>query len=196
MLATLRTVTKPEVPGEPYRFSRERYEAMIENGILGENDRVELIAGEIINKMPIGPIHAGTVKRVNQAFSRIVSERCIISVQDPIALDEFSQPEPDIALLRPRADFYSRSHPKPEHVFLLVEVADSSLLHDRERKIPLYAAAGIPEVWLLNLVEKALFRYRNPYDGSYREISRHVSGENLSIAALGDVQVGLADLGL
>lgn len=187
---------KSEIPGEPYRFSRERYEAMIENGNLQENDRVELIAGEIINKMPIGANHAATVKRVNQAFHRAVQGRRIISAQNPIALDPFSQPEPDIALLRPRADFYSRSHPKPEHIFLLVEVADSSLLHDRERKIPLYAAASISEVWLLNLEAHSLMRHSLPYNGTYREITRHFSGETLRLPGLPDVQIALADLGL
>src|SRR3954471_21222768 len=125
MPASSPAMPKPEVPGELYRFSRERYEAMIENGILQENDRVELIAGEIINKMPIGPNHAATVNRCTQAFSNALGKRCIVSIQNPIALDPFSEPEPDVALLRLRSDFYSGSHPKPEDVFLLLEVADS-----------------------------------------------------------------------
>src|SRR5438445_13573064 len=104
MVTSSPPLPKPEVPGEPYRFSRERYEAMIETGILQEDDRAELIAGEIINKMPIGANHAGTVKRVNQAFHQVVGGRCMISIQDPIALNDFSQPEPGIALLTPPAD--------------------------------------------------------------------------------------------
>jgi Uma2 family endonuclease len=187
---------KPELPGEPYRFSRERYDAMIEAGILQEDDRVELIAGEIINKMPIGPNHAATVNRCTQVFSNSVGKHCIVSVQNPIALDAFSQPEPDVALLRPRADFYAGSHPQPEHVLLIVEVADSSLLQDRQRKIPLYAAAGVPEVWLLSLMDKSLSRYRNPSIGEYREVSRHFSGESLPLPELPGTQIALTDLGL
>jgi Uma2 family endonuclease len=90
----------------------------------------------------------------------------VVSVQNPIALDDFSEPEPDVALLAPRRDMYEASHPGPADVYLIVEVADSSLRFDRERKIPLYAKAGIPEVWLVDLVEKNLMRYRKPVHGA------------------------------
>jgi Uma2 family endonuclease len=179
---------------EPYRFSREDYEAMIAAGILDENDRVELIAGEILNKMPIGPSHASTVKRLNRIFSSVTEDRCVVSVQDPIALDAFSEPEPDLALLAPRADLYGGSHPTPGEVYLIVEVADSSLRFDRERKIPLYAAAGIPEVWLVDLMEKAFTRFRKPIRGIYTEISQHGPGETIPIPNVAEANFALSEL--
>src|SRR5688572_15252198 len=169
---------------------------MIAAGILDENDRVELISGEILTKMSIGPSHASTVKRLNRIFSNLAGKHCLVSVQDPIALDDFSEPEPDVSLLAPRADIYSGSHPKPADVYLIVEVADSSLRFDRERKIPLYAAAGIPEVWLVDLLEKSLTRYRKPVRGSYTEISRHVSGATIPIPNIPEASFPLSELGL
>jgi Uma2 family endonuclease len=184
-----------ELP-EPFRFTREDYDAIIAAGILDENDQVELIDGEIVKKMPINPSHAATVKGVNRLFSRLVGDESIISVQDPIALDDFSEPEPDIALLKPRADLYRKAHPAATDVYLIVEVADTSLRFDRERKIPLYAAAGIPEVWLIDLVGRCLIRYRQPIAGAFTQITRHFGGESVPIPPKGKVSVALTDLGL
>jgi Uma2 family endonuclease len=195
-LKTAAEIHPPERPGEPFRFTREDYEAMIAAGILDENDRVELISGEILNKMPIGPSHASTVNRLNRIFSNRAGERAVVSIQNPIALDDFSEPEPDLALLAPRADLYGESHPTPADVFLIVEVADSSLRFDRERKIPLYAAAQIPEVWLVDLVEKILTRYRKPIRGSYTEITQHGSRDTVPIPNLPDAFMAISDLAL
>jgi Uma2 family endonuclease len=180
---------------EPYRFTREDYDAMIAAGILDENDRVELIAGEILNKIPVESSHASTVNRFNRFFSSRAIERCVVSVQNPIALDDFSEPEPGVALLAPRGDMYEASHPGPADVYLIVEVADSSLRFDRERKIPLYAKAGIPEVWLVDLVEKNLMRYRKPVHGAYSEVSRHSPGESIPIPNAPGVELAIAELG-
>jgi Uma2 family endonuclease len=194
-VSTAAEIQTRERLAEPYRFTREDYDAMIAAGILDENDRVELIAGEILNKMPIGSTHASTVKRLNRIFSNRVRDRAIISIQDPIALDDFSEPEPDVALLAPRADLYEASHPAPADIYLIVEVADSSLRFDRERKIPLYAKAQIPEVWLVDLVEKNLTRFRKPIHGAYAEISRHVSGEGIPIPQAPGVEIAISELG-
>jgi Uma2 family endonuclease len=180
---------------EPYRFTREDYDAMIAAGILDENDRVELIAAEILNKTPIGPSHASTVNRLNRFFSSRVGDRAVVSIQNPVALGDFSEPEPDVALLAPRADMYGASLPAPGDVYLIVEVADSSLRFDRERKIPLYAKAGIPEVWLVDLVEKTLTRYRKPTQGAYVEISRHARGEAVLIPNAPGVELAVSELG-
>lgn len=169
---------------------------MIAAGILDENDRVELIAGEILNKMPIGPSHASTVKRLNRIFSDMARDACVVSVQDPIALDDFSEPEPDIALLAPRPDLYGGSHPTPQEVYLIVEIADTSLRFDRERKIPLYASAAIIEVWLVDLVEKSLTRYRKPVSGRYTEVTQYRSGETIPIPNFPAAHLAIADLGL
>ena len=196
MVSSVPIAQRRKASPEPYRFNREEYDAMIAAGILDENDRVELIAGEILTKMPIGPSHASTVKRLNRVFSRGAEDRCVVSIQDPIALNDLSEPEPDLALLVPRADHYENSHPRPAEVLLIVEVAESSLEFDRDRKIPLYAAASIPEVWLIDLTEKCLFRFRNPQQGRYTEISRHAGGDRLPLSALPNLAIELTELGL
>jgi Uma2 family endonuclease len=179
-----------------HRFSRQDYDAMIAAGILDEDDRVELIEGEILTKMSIGPSHASTVRRLTAILYRSIADRCIVSVQDPVALDDFSEPEPDLALFKSREDLYSKAHPTPDEVYLIVEVADSSVRLDRLRKIPLYAAAAIPEVWLIDLVERCVVKYRKPMGGVYSEITRYRAGEHVSIDALPGVQLDPRDLGL
>lgn len=189
-------MVRPVRLAPPHRFSREDYHAIAKAGILGEDDRVELIAGEIITQMPIGTAHAGAVKRLNQLFTTLARGRCIVSVQDPIALDPFSEPQPDLALLRPRADFYANEHPGPGDVLWIVEVADTSLAFDREEKIPLYAAAGIPEVWLVELVDKSLSVFRHPAQGNYTEVTRHRAGGAIAIPGLPDASLAVSDLAL
>ena len=189
-------MVRPVRLAPPHRFSREDYHAIAKAGILGEDDRVELIAGEIITQMPIGTVHAGAVNRLNQLLSSLARGRCIVSVQNPIALDAFSEPQPDLALLRVRADFYSNAHPGPEDVLLFVEVADTTLAFDREEKIPLYAAAGISEVWLVELVDKSLSVFRRPEQGTYTEVTRHRSGETIAIPGLPGAFLAVGDLAL
>jgi Uma2 family endonuclease len=180
----------------PHRFTREDYHAMIEAGILSEDDRVELIAGEIVAQMPIGTAHAAMVKRLNQLFTALARGRCIVSVQDPVALDAFNEPEPDLALLRPRPDFYANSHPASEDIFLIVEVADTSLAFDREEKILLYAAAGIASVWLVDLVAKSLSVYGRPGPAGYAEVTSHRGGDTITIPGLADTSLTLSELAL
>ena len=148
----------------------EEYHRMAQAKILGEDDRVELIEGEIINMTPIGSKHASTVNRINHLFSRHLGGRAIISVQNPIRLGEHSEPQPDISLLKPKDDFYASSHPGPEDVLLLVEVSETSAEYDREIKLPLYARFGIGEVWLVDLEGKVIEVYRDPSPEGYREV--------------------------
>lgn len=189
-------MVRPVRLAPPHRFTREDYHAIAEAGILGEDDRVELIAGEIITQMPIGTVHAGTVKRLNQLFTHLVRGRCIVSVQDPVALDPFSEPQPDLALLRPRPDFCANAHPEPGDVLLIVEVADTTLAFDREEKIPLYAAVGIPEVWLVDLSDKSVHVFRLPVQGAYTEMTRHRAGASIAIQGLPDASLAVSDLAL
>ena len=167
---------------------------MAKAGIFGEDDPVELIAGEIITQMPIGTTHAGMVNRLNQLLTTLVRGRCIVSVQNPVALDVFSEPQPDLALLRSRPDFYSNSHPGPEDVLLIIEVADTSLAFDREEKIPLYAAAGISEVWLVDLVDKSLSVFRSPAQGTYSDVKRYRVDASIPIPGLPDAQLAIKEL--
>lgn len=145
------------------------YHKMAESGILDEDERVELIHGEIIEMSPIGSKHAGHVKRINALLSRLLGNQLIISIQDPVVIGEHSEPEPDIAILRYRDDFYTDRHPRPEDVLLIIEVADSSVDYDREIKIPLFASAQIPECWIINLEENKIEVYKKPQNGTYQE---------------------------
>jgi Uma2 family endonuclease len=180
----------------PYRFKRDAYHAMADAGIFHEDDRVELIAGQVIAQMPIGTTHVSVVNRLNQLFSRLAAGRAIVSIQNPVNLDPFTEPQPDLALLRPRADFYADSLPTPADVLLVIEVADTSLAFDREEKLPLYAAASILEVWLVDLVGKQLVTYRRPTHGNYAETARHRAGALIPVLCLPDSSVAVSELGL
>ena len=162
------------------RFTVSEYYRMAEAGILHEDDRVELIEGEIVEMAPIGSRHAACVNRLNNLFARGLVQQAIISVQNPIRLDEHSEPQPDISILRQRSDYYSTAHPGPQDVLLLVEVCDSSVSYDRDFKIPLYARAGIVECWLVLLDEGLIEVYRSPGSGDYREVLQVRRGETLS----------------
>lgn len=144
------------------RFTSAEYHAMTAAGILSEDERVELIAGEIVKMAPIGSRHAGCVKKLNRRLSRALGDRALVSIQDPILLGEGVEPEPDLALLRPREDDYTLSHPRPGDVLLVIEVADASLDYDRRVKIPLYAQAGVPEMWIVNLLQGEIEVYHGP----------------------------------
>lgn len=121
-------------------------------GIFSEDDRVELIQEEIVVMTPIGSPHAGTTVFLNRWFSSRVGDRALVTVQNPVTLSPDSEPQPDVALLRPRGDYYRRSHPRPEDVCRLIEVADTSLEYDRAVRVPRYARAGIPEARVVDLM--------------------------------------------
>jgi Uma2 family endonuclease len=175
-------------------FTSAEYETMLAAGILAENDRVELIEGEILQMSPIGSPHAGCVKRSNGTFSRLLQGRAIVSVQDPVFLSDVSEPEPDIVLLRPRADFYAGSHPRPEDVLLVLEVAETSLEFDRGVKAPLYARSGIAELWIADLVGQAIEVHRRPSAHGYLEVRRYQRGESLRPLAFPDIAVAVEEI--
>jgi Uma2 family endonuclease len=135
----------------PYRFTVGEYYQMAESGIFNEDDRVELLEGEIVEMAPIGSRHAASVRRISRSFFEHLSGKATVSVQNPVRLNEQSEPQPDVVLLRHRPDYYAGGHPGPEDILLLVEVGDTTAAWDRERKLPLYAAAGVREVWLVDL---------------------------------------------
>jgi Uma2 family endonuclease len=168
-------------------FTVEDYHRMAQAGILSEDDRVELIDGEILKMTPIGSRHATCVRRLNRLFSMAAGARVIVDVQNPIRLGEHSEPQPDLALLRPRPDFYGSSHPGPQDVLLVVEVAETSATYDREVKLPLYARAGIPEVWLIDLSEEGIEIHRHPLPRGYQQVQHLRRGERLAPDALPDV---------
>ena len=174
-------------------FNVDEYYRMIDARILSEDDRVELIEGEVIRMSPIGKFHAACVKRINSLFGWHVGRNAIVSVQDPIRLDDFSEPQPDIALLKPRVDFYSSGHPQPADVLLVVEVADTSVQYDRIVKIPLYARAGIPEVWLVDIARDLIEVYATLVNGQYQDVREARRGETLTLKSLPSLTFSVDD---
>jgi len=150
-------------------FTVDEYHRMGEAGVLGEDDRVELLDGEIVRMSPIGTPHASTVARLNTLLVRRFADRATIWVQNPIILDRWSEPQPDLCVLAPRVDFYGAAHPRPRDVLLGIEVMASSRDYDRTLKLPLYARAGLREVWLVDLKAEAIERFRRPALRAYRE---------------------------
>jgi hypothetical protein len=178
----------------PHLFTVDEYHKMGEAGILCEDDRVELIEGKLLNMPPIGSPHAGKVNRFNRLLSNILGNKAVLALQNPVRLGKRSEPQPDITILRPRDDFYEKSHPQPKDVLLLIEVADTTARYDREVKVPLYAAYGIPEVWLIDLQAKRVEVYLQPSKNGYRQRLRPTNDERLTPSLLPDVSLAIADL--
>lgn len=149
------------------RFSVKEYHQLMEAGILQEDDRVELIQGEIIQRNPISPKHAGNVDRIVRVLTFLFRESAIIRSQNPVQLHDYSEPEPDIAVLKPRADFYTTAHPTAGDVLFLIELSDSSLEYDQEIKLPEYAASHIPEYWIVDLKKNQITVYSAPSAEQY-----------------------------
>lgn len=150
-------------------FTVAEYERMATAGILGEDDRVELINGEIVTMTPVGSRHASAVKRLLHTFLPLqAAGTVLLSIQDPIHLSAHSEPQPDLALLRPRPDFYATAHPNSSDVPLIVEVAETSAEFDRTVKLPLYAKGGIPDVWLVNVAQDQIEVFRDPHPDGYQ----------------------------
>ena len=154
--------TIPCAPPSRHLISVDAFHRMGETGILGPQDRVELIDGEIIDMSPIGVLHAAIVDVLARHFGRRTGESVFVRCQNPLRLDDISEPEPDIAILRLRADFYMTAHPGASDVLLVIEVADTSLAYDLGTKVPLYARHGIPEVWVIDAATRQTRVFRRP----------------------------------
>jgi Uma2 family endonuclease len=172
-----------------HRFTVSDYYRMAENGVLHPDDRVELLEGEIIDMLPIGPFHAGANDRLARLFIRLAGDRCHVSIQNPVRLDDHSEPQPDLMLLTPADDDYTLRHPGPEDVLLLIEVADTTLAYDRGRKLPAYGRAGIAEVWIVNLVERTIEVHREPNFLGYGSTTVLHPGEVARPLAFADLAV-------
>lgn len=192
----------PVVEAEPslaearpiFRLGVDAYHQMIEAGIFDDDDRVELIEGELRAMPPINPDHAGKNKRLNRLLSQRVGDTALISVQDPLTLAPDSEPEPDLMLLRPRDDFYERANPTPADTLLVIEIGDSSLRYNREVKTPLYAAHGVPEVWLVDLKQRRLELYREPGSDGYRLLLRPELSEIVAPLLLPQLQLRVDEI--
>jgi len=174
-------------------FTVEDYHRMARAGIFREDDRVELLEGEILEVAPIGSRHAACVARLTALFAQ-VQVKGIVWVQNPIHLSEHSEPQPDLTLLRPRPDFYAQTHPGPGDIFLVVEVAETSVEVDRDVKVPLYARAGIPEVWLVDLSGECIEVFQRASPQGYLEVRRVWHGDRLAPRAFPDLDLAAHDL--
>jgi Uma2 family endonuclease len=163
-------------------------------GILTEDDRVELIEGEIVQMPPIGSPHASGVRRVTRLFYVGLGDAAVVSVQDPLRLSNESEPVPDVILLRPRPDFYAAGHPTAADVLLLVEVSDTTLAYDLRRKVPLYAREGVPEVWVVDLNGQRILVYRDPSPTGYQMSLILQRGDHLAPLAFPDLDFAINDI--
>ena len=162
-----------------HQFSTDEFDRMGDSRVFPDGDeRLELLAGEVLVMAPIGPRHAYCVDRLDAAFSAL-RPQVLVRVQGPLRLDENSEPMPDIMLIRPPFGVYESRHPVPRDVLLLVEVADTTQSYDRGRKLPRYAAGGVRECWLVDLAADRIEVYRDPVDGAY--LSRRAAGRGESV---------------
>jgi Uma2 family endonuclease len=176
------------------RFTADEYQRTGEAGIFSPEDRVELIDGEILTMSPIGSPHAGAVNRANRTLVIGTQGRALVAVQNPVRLNAFSEPEPDLVLLRPRDDFYRSSHPQPQDVLLIIEISESTLRYDRDFKGPLYARNGIVEYWLVDLTSETVTCHSRPENGVYRDAATFHRGQMLMPKALPNFIVAVDDL--
>jgi Uma2 family endonuclease len=161
------------------RFTVDEYQRMAEVGVLSEDDRVELLDGEIVQMSPIGVPHASGVDRVAEIFRQRLGARVNIRIQGPIVLDRFSQPQPDVTILARSPNFYGSGHPRPRDVLLVIEVMVSSRSYDRTLKLPLYAKAELAEVWLVDLKSARVDVHRRPALRGYREHHTYARGRTI-----------------
>lgn len=188
------TIAPPELrheAGERYQFTVHEYHRMAELGILDWDIRVELIEGDIVWMAPIGGSHVESVMVANSPFVRAVGDDAFVSIQSSIRLNDRSEPQPDITIVRRRR--YDGALPTPEDVFLVVEIADSSLKHDRDTKVALYASSDVPEVWIVDLNTKVLLRFADPIDGHYRIADRHERGARMTLSQLPSATIAVND---
>lgn len=172
----------------------QAYYRLAETGELRPDAQVELLNGRIIEMSPIGPFHGGLVNRLSRLFTLSAKDRWHVSTQSPLRLADDSEPEPDLALLRPRRDDYMNRHARPEDVYLLIEVADSTLDYDREEKLPAYGRAGIGEVLIINLTDTSIEVYRDPHFTGYGSRRIFKAGDVAAPLAFPEMVVRVADL--
>jgi Uma2 family endonuclease len=175
-------------------FTVEEYQRMADAGIFTPEDRVELIDGEIVEMTPISPRHASIVSRLTRFFVQGLPERAAVTPQNPAVLDDLSEAQPDLCLAHPRDDFYATAHPRPADLFLVVEVADTSLAFDRDRKIPRYALAGVPEAWLVDLAGDRVEVFRESTPDGYSDHRSLGRGDRVAPRAFEDLEIDVSEI--
>lgn len=177
-----------------HAFSVHDFARMRESGILTEDDRVELIDGEIRAMSPIGPLHAAVVRRLVKRLTVLVGDQAIISPQNPVQLNEYTEPQPDIAVLRPRDDHYACAHPQANDVLLIIEVSDTSARYDWTEKLPRYAAAQIGETWIVDVGQQVVEQYTHPVRGQYAHMHKNFPGEVITSLTVPAIALDVSDI--
>jgi Uma2 family endonuclease len=181
-----------EVAAERRRFTRAEYHRMGEVGIFSEDDRVELIRGEIVTMSPIGRHHVAFVNNLTGLLATRLAGRAVVSVQNPVVISDDTEPQPDLTVLRPRS--YKHAEPAVADVLLLIEVAETSLRYDRVTKRPLYAEAGVPEYWVVDCRDETVEVHRSPTSSGYRDVTVIAGAGSVSLLAFPDVALALAEV--
>jgi Uma2 family endonuclease len=176
-----------------YRFTVDEFHRMGEVGIFPEGNRLELVNGEIVEMTPIGSAHATCVRDLDEWLQPLLRGEAVVSAQQPLTVEFDGEPIPDITILRPRADRYRHSHPTSADAVLVIEVGDSSVLFDRNVKSRMYARAGVPEYWVVDLPRRRVAVFRSPAGGEYQEMVEYGRGESWRSEGLGGREV-TADL--
>lgn len=172
-----------------FLFTVHDYHLMGEKGILPSDQRFELIHGEIIEMSPSKSYHAGVINDLIIIFGELLEKKWMLTVQNPIVLNDYNEPEPDLAIAKRRKDRYKKSHPKPEDILVLIEVADSTLEKDREMKLPLYASAGIPETWIINLQDQQIEVSTEPSEKGYANLHIYRKGDVIKHELIKELKV-------
>lgn len=178
---------------EPHRFTVDEFHRMTETGILSPDDRVELINGEIIAMTPMGPRHASRTRVIYRRLERLLGNEAVVSMQLPVNLGS-AEPYPDVSVARWREDLYEEAHPTPGDVLLLVEVADSTVLYDRNVKSRMYAHAAIPEYWVVDLPQNTVVVHLDPAAGDYSDVREYDLAESFVSPALGGREIRVRDV--
>ena len=177
-----------------YSFTAEEFQRMGEAGIFRQDARLELIEGEIIEVSPIGSPHAACVKFLTRLLYSLFGDTFIVGVQDPVRLNDFSEPQPDVSLLRWRDDDYREKHPTPADVLLVIEVADTTVVKDRTIKVPLYARSDVPEAWLVNIPDERVEVYSEPAGGAYQRAEVFGRGDDARPQTVEGLVVNVGEL--
>jgi Uma2 family endonuclease len=179
---------------ERHRITLDEYHRMVVAGVFEPDARIELIDGELIEMPPIDPPHASTVDRIMHQLVIRLGGRAWVRCQNPVTLRPASEPQPDLVLARYEIQRYFDRHPEPADTLLAIEVSESSLGFDRKIKVPLYARSGIPELWLVNLVDDEIIVHRDPTEAWYASVQAYRRGETISPIAFPDVGFAVSDL--
>lgn len=177
-----------------HAFSVYDYARMRESGILTENDRVELIDGEVRAMRPIGSLHAAIVRRLVKRLIALVGDQALVSPQNPIRLNDYSEPQPDVAVLRPRDDNYAHAHPVAGDVLLIIEVSDTTAQYDRVEKLPRYAATGIPETWIVDVEQRVVEQHTHLAHDQYARIQKYFPGDVITSPVVPAIALSVDDL--